>query len=33
VRLGDLPVGTWRPLTPIEERAIYRAIDLDPDGD
>jgi len=33
VRLGELPVGTWRPLTPAEEQAIYRAIALDPDGD
>jgi 23S rRNA pseudouridine2605 synthase len=28
VRLGDLPVGRTRPLTPAEEAAIYRAIDL-----
>lgn len=26
VRLGDLPPGAWRPLTPAEESAIYRAI-------
>ncbi len=26
VRLGDLPVGRSRPLTPAEERAIYKAI-------
>jgi 23S rRNA pseudouridine2605 synthase len=30
VRLGDLPVGRYRPLTEDEERAIYRAIRLDP---
>jgi len=28
VRLGDLPPGKYRPLTPDEERAIYRAIKL-----
>ena len=33
VRLGDLPVGTYRPLTPAEESALYKAIRLDPDGD
>ena len=33
VRLGDLPAGRYRPLTPIEERALYRAIKLDPAGD
>ena len=27
VRLGDLPVGTSRPLTPAEEAAIYKAIE------
>ena len=26
VRLGDLPVGTWRPLTPAEEAGLYAAI-------
>jgi 23S rRNA pseudouridine2605 synthase len=26
IRLGDLPVGKWRTLTPAEEKAIYRAI-------
>ncbi len=31
VRLGDLPVGKYRPLTDEEERAIYRAIRLDTD--
>ena len=30
VRLGDLPVGRWRTLTPAEERALYRAIHLAP---
>ncbi len=29
VRLGNLPVGKWRPLTPAEQRSIYRAIHLD----
>ncbi len=28
IRLGELPVGKWRPLTPAEERAIYRTIHL-----
>ncbi len=28
VRLGDLPPGEWRPLTPAETSALYRAIDL-----
>ncbi|HTS90137.1 MAG TPA: pseudouridine synthase [Gemmatimonadales bacterium] len=28
VRLGDLAVGSWRPLTPAEEAGIYRAIGL-----
>jgi len=31
VRLGDLPAGRYRPLTPREEAALYRAIHLDPD--
>ena len=26
IRLGELPVGKWRALTPTEEKAIYRAI-------
>ncbi len=30
VRLGDLAPGRWRPLTPAEERALYRAIDMQP---
>jgi 23S rRNA pseudouridine2605 synthase len=33
VRLGDLPVGKWRPLTPAEEKALYRAIHFAPRGD
>jgi 23S rRNA pseudouridine2605 synthase len=33
VRLGDLAVGRWRPLTPREEQAIYAAIRLTPDGE
>lgn len=28
IRLGDLPVGAWRPLTFKEETAIYAAINL-----
>lgn len=28
VRLGDLGPGEWRPLTPAEITALYRAIDL-----
>jgi 23S rRNA pseudouridine2605 synthase len=31
VRLGDLPPGRYRPLTPREERALYQAIHLDPE--
>lgn len=31
VRLGDLPEGRSRPLTPREETAVYRAIRLDPE--
>jgi 23S rRNA pseudouridine2605 synthase len=30
IRLGELPVGKWRPLTAQEEKAIYRAIKLVP---
>lgn len=33
VRLGDLEPGGWRPLTPSEVRALYRAIQLTPPGD
>jgi 23S rRNA pseudouridine2605 synthase len=32
VRLGDLAAGHWRPLTPREEAALYKAIRLDPDA-
>jgi 23S rRNA pseudouridine2605 synthase len=32
VRLGDLEPGRWRPLTPREEAALYKAIRLDPDA-
>lgn len=31
VRLGDLPPGRYRPLTPREEAALYQAIGLDPE--
>lgn len=31
VRLGDLPPGRYRPLTPPEEAALYKAIRLTPD--
>lgn len=30
VRLGDLPPGRFRPLTPAEERGLYKAVGLDP---
>jgi 23S rRNA pseudouridine2605 synthase len=30
VRLGDLAPGEWRPLTPAEERGLYRAVNLEP---
>ena len=30
VRLGDLPSGHYRPLTPSEEAGLYRAVRLDP---
>ena len=33
VRLGDLPPGRFRPLTPAEERALYRALGLERDRD
>ncbi len=33
VRLDDLPAGKWRPLTPAEERAIYRAIGMKMEDD
>ncbi len=31
VRLGDLPSGRYRPLTPREEASLYKAIRLDPE--
>jgi 23S rRNA pseudouridine2605 synthase len=31
VRLGDLPPGRYRPLTPREESALYQAVRLDPE--
>jgi 23S rRNA pseudouridine2605 synthase len=31
VRLGDLAPGRYRPLTPKEESALYKAIRMDPD--
>jgi 23S rRNA pseudouridine2605 synthase len=31
VRLGDLAPGQYRPLTPREEAALYRAVRLDPE--
>jgi 23S rRNA pseudouridine2605 synthase len=33
VRLDDLPVGGWRPLTTTEQRAIYRAIGMTSEED
>ncbi len=33
VRLGDLAPGEYRPLTPVEEGALYRAIRMDPTKD
>jgi 23S rRNA pseudouridine2605 synthase len=33
VRLDDLPAGKWRPLTPVEERGIYRAIGMKTEED
>jgi 23S rRNA pseudouridine2605 synthase len=33
VRLGDLPAGRSRPLTPKEESALYKAVRMHPDGD
>ena len=32
VRLGDLPPGRHRPLTPREESALYKAVHLTPEG-
>jgi 23S rRNA pseudouridine2605 synthase len=31
VRLGDLTSGRYRPLTPKEEKALYKAIRMDPE--
>lgn len=31
VRLGDLPSGRYRPLTPKEEAALYQAIRMEPE--
>src|SRR4051794_1260520 len=33
VRLGDLPPGRSRPLTPAEESGLYRAIRMKPEAD
>lgn len=33
VRLGGLPVGQSRPLTPLEQTALYRAVRLDSSAD
>ena len=33
VRLGDLAPGRYRPLTPKEEAALYRAVRLELDED
>lgn len=33
VRLDDLPSGHWRPLTPQEERGIYKAIGMKDEED
>jgi 23S rRNA pseudouridine2605 synthase len=33
VRLGDLPPGRYRPLTPKEETALYKAVRLPADGE
>lgn len=32
VRLGDLAAGRYRPLTPAEERALYKLIRLEPEA-
>src|SRR5215207_8488276 len=32
VRLGDLPPGRYRPLTPKEETALYKAIRMEPEA-
>jgi 23S rRNA pseudouridine2605 synthase len=31
VRLGDLPAGRYRPLTPREENALYKAVRMKPE--
>ena len=33
VRLGDLPPGRYRPLTPKEEAGLYKAVRMEPGGD
>lgn len=33
VRLGDLAPGRYRPLTPAEERALYKAVGMDPNDE
>ena len=33
VRLGDLAAGRYRPLTPREEAALYKAVKLRPEGE
>lgn len=33
VRLGDLASGRYRPLTPAEERALYKAVGMDPNDE
>jgi 23S rRNA pseudouridine2605 synthase len=33
VRLGDLPVGAARPLTPAEIKGLYAAVRLEPPAD
>jgi 23S rRNA pseudouridine2605 synthase len=33
VRLGDLPVGGWRPLTPAEINGLVKAVGLPPEDD
>ena len=33
VRLGDLPAGRYRPLTPKEEAGLYKAVRMEPGGD
>jgi pseudouridine synthase len=33
VKLGDLKAGEWRPLTPAEERGLYRAVGMNQGDD